>query len=140
MHHRSAHTLLLHCTFSSLIVLTCHIRALRRTNLQCTACLLISACVPHCAVHVLPPFGLGHAVQQLSNSLTVSAFGVCRGDNSPDFSFASFYPRPVQPFIDKMAGFAGRLVRLSHPAPLSVTSTGPNAAPAAQSAEANRRR
>lgn len=63
-----------------------------------------------------------------------------KGDNSPDFSFASFYPRPVQPFIDKMAGLAGRLVRLSHPAPLSVTSTGPNAAPAAQSAEANRRR
>ena len=62
-----------------------------------------------------------------------------RGDSSADFSFASFYPGPMQPAVDRVAGVFSSVFRLHRPA--AAPSTGATAqAPAAKSAEASRRR
>ena len=66
----------------------------------------------------------------------------CRGDNSPEFRFATFFPAPMHPVVDRVAGAASPLLsRLGLAA--SGTSPGTAAAssmPAATSAEASRRR
>lgn len=65
---------------------------------------------------------------------------LCRGDNSPDFSLASFYPSPVQPYIEKVTSFASAIFGLDRSATPTTISVGSASAPAAKSAEASRRR
>mmetsp|Transcript_17123 Transcript_17123/g.51251 ORF Transcript_17123/g.51251 Transcript_17123/m.51251 type:complete len:342 (+) Transcript_17123:220-1245(+) len=64
-----------------------------------------------------------------------------QGDSSADFSFASFYPAPVQPVVDRVAGVFAGIFKLDRPAAPAASGGAPAAqAPAAKSAEASRRR
>lgn len=83
---------------------------------------------PLCQVHV--------------HILMAALHACCRGDNSPEFRFATFFPAPMHPVVDRVAGAAAPLLsRLGFAASgMSPGAAAASSMPAATSAEASRRR
>lgn len=64
-----------------------------------------------------------------------------QGDNSPDFRFATFFPAPVHPVVDRLADAAARVCRLDRSGVGAAAASSASATvPLAKSAEASRRR